>query len=105
MPAAAWAGAFAELRQAAEVACGDTGCRPFWPRHSSQADRQRKGGFTVGVSKVSSRPTIWLMSKPSMPARDSLLDRYAYVEVTKVTGARTRPGRPNGRTRGRSGFR
>lgn len=53
------------------------GYRPFWPRHSSQADRQRKGESTVGVSRVSSRPTISLMSKPSMSARNSGLDRYA----------------------------
>lgn len=53
------------------------GYRPFWPRHSSQADRQRKGESTVGVRRVSSRPTIWLMSKPSMSARNSGLDRYA----------------------------
>lgn len=39
--------------------------------------RQRKGESTVGVRRVSSRPTIWLMSKPSMSARNSGLDRYA----------------------------
>lgn len=39
--------------------------------------RHRKGESAVGVSTDSATPTIWLMSKPSMSARNSGLDRYA----------------------------
>lgn len=66
------------------VAIDDTGTTIAGPpdtgpsgRVPSRADRQRNGESTVGVSGISSRPTIWLMSKPSMSARNSGLDRYA----------------------------
>lgn len=52
------------------------------PRRSPQTSsglgtRHRKGESAVGVSTNSATPTIWLMSKPSMSARNSGLDRYA----------------------------